>query len=76
MGKKAREDITYNLYDIYFIFISKTVQRVSPIHQEGNEPCFIHTIQYYCTTFTSRVNVLNENTVRTECIQMTLNFTI
>ena len=27
-----------------------------------------------CTTFTSRENVLNENTVRTESIQITLYF--
>jgi len=28
------------------------------MHKEGNEPCFIYTIKYDCTTFTSRVNVL------------------
>jgi len=33
----------------------KTVPRVSPIHTEGNEPCFIQTITYECTTFTARV---------------------
>ena len=32
---------------------------------------FIYTIKYDCTTFTSRLNVLNENTVRTEGIQIT-----
>jgi len=31
--------------------------------------CCIHAINYDCITFTSRVNVLNENTVRTEGIQ-------
>ena len=29
---------------------------------------------HYCTTFTSRENALNENTVRTEGIQITLYF--
>jgi len=48
-----------------------------PIHKEGNEPRFIYTIKYDCTTFTLRVNVLNENTentVRTKGIQITLYF--
>ena len=50
---------------------SKTVQRLSPIHKEGNKPCFIYKIKYDCTTITT---VLNENTVRTEGIQITLYF--
>ena len=33
------------------------------------EMCCIHAKNYDCITFTSRVNVLNENTVRTEGIQ-------
>ena len=45
---------------------------MSPIHKEGNKPCFIYTIKYDCTTLTSHVNVVNENTVRTEGIQITL----
>jgi len=49
---------------------------LSPIQKEGNKPCFIYTIKYDCTTFTSRVNVLNKNTVRTEGIQITLYFTM
>ena len=53
---------------------SKTVPWLSPIHTQGNELCFIYTIKYDCTTFTSRVTVLNENTVRTEGIQITLYF--
>ena len=36
--------------------------------------CFIYLLIYECTTFTSSVNVLNENTVRTEGIQITLYF--
>ena len=56
-GKKQGKTLLITFMIFIFIVISKTVQRVSPIHQEGNEPCFIHTIQYYCTTFTSRVNV-------------------
>jgi len=47
---------------------------LSPIHKEGNELCFIYTIKYDYTTFTSRVNVLNENTFKTEGIQITLYF--
>jgi len=30
---------------------SKPVRLLSPIHKEGNEPCFIYTIKYGCTTF-------------------------
>ena len=45
-----------------------------PIHKEGNDPCFIYLLIYDCTTFTSRVNVLNEHTVRTKGIQITLYF--
>jgi len=59
---------------LYCIYYSKTVPWLSPIHKEGNELCFIHTIKYEGTTFTSRVHVLNENTVKTEGIQITLYF--
>ena len=45
---------------------------MSPIHKNGNEPCFIYTIAYDCTTFTSRVDVLDENTDITKGIQITL----
>ena len=45
---------------------------LSLIHKEGNERCFMYTIQYDCTTFTSRVNILNENTLPD--IQITLYF--
>ena len=51
---------------------SKTVSWLSLIHKEGNERCFMYTIQYDCTTFTSRVNILNENTLPD--IQITLYF--
>ena len=44
------------------------------IHTEGNELCFIYLLIYYCTTLTSRVNVLNQNTVRSEGIQITSYF--
>ena len=47
---------------------------LSPIHKEGNTPCFIYTITYDCTTLTSRVNVLYITTVRTDGIQITLYF--
>jgi len=47
---------------------------LSPIHKEENEPCFIYLLKYDCTTVTSGVNALNENTVRTEGIQITLDF--
>ena len=47
---------------------------MSSIHKERNQPCFIYTIKYDYTTFTSRVNVHNENTAGTEGIQITLNF--
>jgi len=36
--------------------------------------CFIYTIKYDCTSFTSCVNVLNEDTITTEGIQITLYF--
>jgi len=36
---------------------------MSPLHKDGHEPCFISLLIYDCTTFTSRVNFLNENTV-------------
>jgi len=49
---------------------------LSPMYKEGNKLCFIYTITYDCTTFTSCVNVLNENTFRTEGIQITLYFII
>ena len=49
---------------------------MSPIHKAGNELCFIYLLIYYCTTLISRVNVLNENTVRSEGIQITLYFII
>ena len=39
---------------------SKTVPGLSPIHKEGNEPCFIYLLIYDCTTFTSLVNVLKK----------------
>ena len=42
---------------------SKTVPLLSPIHKEGNKPCFINTINYGCTIFTSCVNFINENTL-------------
>jgi len=42
---------------------------MSPIHKDGNELCFIYLLIYHCTTFNSRVNVLNGNTVRTGSIQ-------
>ena len=41
---------------------------MSPIHKDGNELCFIYLLIYHCTTFNSRVNVLNGNTVRTGSI--------
>ena len=48
---------------------------LSPIHKEGDKLCFIYTIKYGCTTFTSRGNVLNENyTVRAKGIQITPYF--
>jgi len=47
---------------------------LSPIHKEGNEHCFVYLLIHDCTTFTSRVNVLYENTVRTDGIQITLYF--
>ena len=53
---------------------TKTVPWLSPIHKEGNKPCFIYMIKYGWTTFTVSVNVLNENTVRTVGIQITLYF--
>ena len=53
---------------------SKTVPWLPHLHKEGNELCFICLLIYECTTFTSRVNVLNEKTVRTEGIQITLYF--
>jgi len=53
---------------------SKTAPWLPPIHKEGNKLYFIYLLIYDCTTFTSRVNVLNENTIRTEGIQITLNF--
>ena len=31
-----------------FIKVSKTVPWLSPIHKEGNEPCFIYMIKYGC----------------------------
>jgi len=45
---------------------------VSLIHKEGKEPGFIYLSVYGCTIFNSRVNVLNENTVMTEGLQITL----
>jgi len=42
------------------------------MHKEGNELCIIYLLIYDCTTFTSRENVLNEDTVRTEGIQITI----
>jgi len=39
---------------------SKTVPGLSPIHNEGNETCFIYLLIYDCTTFTSLVNVLKK----------------
>jgi len=47
---------------------------LSSIHKEGNELCINYLLIYDCTTFTSRVNVLNDNTVRTEGIQINLYF--
>jgi len=44
---------------------------LSSIHKEGNRVSFICQ-KYNCTTFTSRVNVVNKNTVRTDGIQITL----
>ena len=46
---------------------------MTPIHKEGNKS-FNYLVKYDCTTFFSCVNVLNENTVRTEGIQITLYF--
>jgi len=46
---------------------------MSPIHKEGNDLVYSLLI-LDCTTFTSRENVLNENTVRPEVIQITLCF--
>ena len=40
--------------------------------QRRKQTRFIYLLKYDCTTFTSRVNVLIENTVRTEGIQITL----
>ena len=37
------------------------------IHKEGNEPCFIYTIQFDCI-----ISPLNENNVKTEGIQITI----
>ena len=34
---------------------------MSPVHKEGNEPCFIFTIKYGRTTYASRVILFNEN---------------
>ena len=45
---------------------------MSPIHKKGNELCFIDLLIYDCTTLTKRVNVLNETTVRSEGMQITL----
>jgi len=42
--------------------------------QRKKQQCYMYTITYGCTSFTSDVNVLNEITVRTECIQITINF--
>jgi len=47
---------------------------LSPLHKEGNEPYFINLLIYDCTTLTKRVNVLNEITVRSEDMQITLYF--
>jgi len=47
---------------------------LSPIHKEGNELCFMYTITYDIITFTSLVNVVNKNTVRTEGIKINLYF--
>jgi len=41
--------------------------------QKGNEPCFIYTMKYGCTSVTFRVNFI-KYTVRTEGIQITLYF--
>ena len=37
---------------------SKMVPWLSHIHKEGNDLCFIYTITYGCTTFTSNANVI------------------
>ena len=57
-----------------FANYSKTVPWLSPIHKEGNKLCFNYLLIYDCTTFTSRENVLNENTVRTEGTQISVYF--
>jgi len=43
-----------------FNYYSKSVPWLSPMHKEGNKPCFIYLLIYDCTTFTSHVNVLNK----------------
>ena len=59
-----------------YILFSKTVARVSPIHEEENERCFNYLLIYDCPTFTLCVNVLNDNNVRTEGIQITLIYNV
>ena len=56
------------------IMYSKTVSWLSPIHRKRNELCFIYLLIYFCTILTSSANILNEHTVRSEGIQLTLYF--
>ena len=53
---------------------SKSFPWLSPIHKEGNKPCFIYMIKYGCYSYLPRKFYERKYTLKTEGIQITLYF--